>query len=103
MLFTRAGLSPELQAIVTDAGVFVARVDFLFREEQVVVEVDGFEYHADRAHFSRDRERLNALVALGFQVLRFGWSAIVEGPEAVVGLVRRVLGRARRNFPSLAT
>ena len=95
LVFHHAGLAPELQAIVTDRGTFVARVDFLFREQRLVVEVDGFEYHAGRSHFLRDRERLNTLVVLGFQVLRFGWEDVVHHPDAVVATIRQALRAPR--------
>ncbi len=94
LVFRRADLFPELQAVVTDGGRFVARVDFLFADARLVVEADGFEHHADRDHFRRDRERQNALVALGFRVLRFTWDDLTKRPEAVIALVRRLLAAA---------
>ena len=94
LVFRRAGLAPELQAIITDGGRFVARVDFLFRDQCVVVEVDGFEYHADRSHFRRDRERLNALAVLGFEVLRFSWDDVVHRPHQMLATIRRTLRAA---------
>ena len=39
-------------------------VDFLWRNEQVVVEVDGYQFHSSRAAFERDRLR-DALPAGG--------------------------------------
>ena len=80
---------------MTERGTFVARVDFLFRDQRLVVEVDGFEYHADRSHFRRDRERFNALVGLGFQVLRFSWEDVLHRPDQMLATIRRTLRAAR--------
>ena len=38
-------------------------VDMLWREQRLVVEVDGFAYHSGRAAFERDRRRDAALQA----------------------------------------
>jgi very-short-patch-repair endonuclease len=40
-------------------------VDLLWREQRLVVEVDGFAYPSGRAAFERDRVRDSRLVALG--------------------------------------
>jgi len=80
---------------VTERGTFVARVDFLFRDQRLVVEVDGFEYHADRSHFRCARKRSNALVGLGFQVLRFSWEDVLHRPDQMLATIRRTLRAAR--------
>lgn len=65
-----AGL-PELtpQAVVYDrVGRFVARVDLLIEEYQIVVEYEG-AHHRDREQYGRDLQRRNQLEALGFLVV----------------------------------
>lgn len=57
-------------------------VDFLWRAERLIVEVDGWEAHRTRSAFEEDRVRDAHLMALGFDVLRSAPStaASVAGP-----------------------
>lgn len=95
VLLCGSGLpAPLTQYEIRDrTGCFVARVDFCWPAARLIVEVDGFAYHSDRDAYRRDRDRLNALGHLGWQVLRFTWEDVVHRPEHVVGLVRSMLER----------
>jgi very-short-patch-repair endonuclease len=87
-----AGLRPVSQHVICDRdGSFVARVDFCWPEQRLVVEADGFAFHADRAAYRKDRERLNALERLGWRVLRFTWEDVRSRPLHVVALVEECL------------
>jgi very-short-patch-repair endonuclease len=66
-------------------------VDFLWREQQLVVEVDGFRFHSSRASFEGDRHRDAALAAIGYTVLRITWRQLVAAPEAVVARMAAAL------------
>lgn len=66
-------------------------VDFLFREARVIVEVDGFAFHTDADAFARDREKQNALVLAGYQVLRFTWLDVTRYPDRVIALIKRAI------------
>ena len=46
-------------------------VDFLWREARLVVKVDGYRYHSDRATFRSDRARDRYLGQRGLTVIRF--------------------------------
>lgn len=91
-----AGLpAPVTQHRIRDgAGREVARVDFCWPEEGLVVEADGFAFHSERSAYRRDRERTNSLVRLGWRVLRFTWEDVRHRPGYVVGLVRACLADA---------
>jgi very-short-patch-repair endonuclease len=90
-----ARLSPLSQQVIRDRdGSFVARVDFCWPAERLVVEADGFAYHSDRAAYRKDRERLNALERLGWRVLRFTWEDVRGRPTHVVACVRECLAAA---------
>jgi len=69
-------------------------VDFLWRAERVVVEVDGYRFHGHRAAFERDRTRDQALRAAGYAVIRVTWRALHEEPFGVVSDLTRALARA---------
>ncbi len=64
------------------------RVDFCFRAARLVVEVDGARWHPDPR---RDRQRDNALTALGWRVLRYAWADVVHEPERVLAEIRAAL------------
>lgn len=89
----QAGLHPVPQHEVRDRrGTLVARVDLAFPEHRVAIEYDGRDVHARDDAFVRDRQRQNALVALGWSVLRFT-SADLRRPAYVVREVLAVLAR----------
>jgi very-short-patch-repair endonuclease len=72
-------------------------VDFLWRRERVVLEVDGYAFHAARRCFEADRRRDNELHAAGFHTIRVTWRQLTREPEAV--LVWTAAAIARREPP----
>jgi very-short-patch-repair endonuclease len=70
-------------------------VDFLWRNQAVIVETDGYRHHGDRLAFERDRIRGAELQALGFMVLRFSYSQVTGSPGVVAAAVRTALGSGR--------
>jgi very-short-patch-repair endonuclease len=69
-------------------------VDFLWREQRLVVEVDGWEAHRGRSAFEEDRARDARLAVLGFHVLRFTWRQLTSERAQVARTIRALL-RAR--------
>jgi very-short-patch-repair endonuclease len=67
-------------------------VDFLWREQRLVVEIDGWSAHRGHQAFKDDHERDLDLGAQGYQVLRFTPEQLRENPRAVAALVRNKLG-----------
>ena len=68
------------------------RVDFLWPEERLVVETDGWQSHGTRAAFQADRATSNELQLLGYAVLRFT-HADLRRPERVARAIRSGLRR----------
>lgn len=68
-------------------------VDFLWRRERVVVEIDGFAYHSSRGAFEQDRQRDAVLAASGLLVVRITWRQLSTEPEAVLVLLAQALAR----------
>ena len=66
-------------------------VDALWREQRVVVELDGMRDHAKPAAIERDRARDLALRAAGWIVLRYTWHQLVNGPHRVLADLRSAL------------
>jgi predicted transcriptional regulator of viral defense system len=85
---------PACQHTVLDgSGAFVARVDFAYPDERLVIELDGARFHTDRATFQRDRARQNRLVGLGYTVLRFTYWDVMAAPDYVIDSIDTFLPR----------
>ena len=69
-------------------------VDFFWRAQSLVVEIDGLGYHSTRAAQQRDRQRDSTLGAAGMHVLRFTWADVTRRPEITLAKVALALGRA---------
>jgi len=79
-----------------EANAWVAghQVDFVWRAERLVVEVDGRAFHSSARSFERDRRRDADLAALGFRVIRVTWNRIVHEPEALLVRLAQALARS---------
>jgi very-short-patch-repair endonuclease len=84
----RAARLPRAQTNIKVAGW---EVDAFWPAHRLVVEVDGFAYHGNRAAFERDRRKDAALVAAGYRVIRITWRQLVDEPHVVVALLARLL------------
>ncbi len=70
-------------------------VDFLWREERLVVETDSYRYHRGKAAFQEDRGRELELMRLGYGVLRLSEAQIDEAPKDVGEVLAAELRRRR--------
>lgn len=82
---------PLLQAVIRRGGRFLARVDFLWPEAMLVVEVDGLGKYSEPGELQREKLRQNALVAAGYVVLRFTWADVVHRPDVVLRQLKAAL------------
>ncbi|MGI8513118.1 MAG: endonuclease domain-containing protein [Solirubrobacteraceae bacterium] len=88
-LCARAGLRlPETQ-VRFDSH----RVDFLWRQQNLVVETDGYHAHRGRIAFGHDRAKDRALQAQGLEVQHFTWAEIVGAPRLVAAEVGAAIRR----------
>jgi len=71
------------------------RVDCLWPDEGVAVELDGRAAHARETAFEEDRARDAALSAIGLRPLRFTWYRVTTEGAEVVAELRVILGQAR--------
>ena len=55
-------------------------VDAYFEHAQLIVELDSWEFHQDRAAFERDRERDADHLAAGLRTARITWERLVKSP-----------------------
>jgi very-short-patch-repair endonuclease len=66
-------------------------VDFLWREQHLVVEADSYLYHRGKAAFQEDRGRDLELKRLGYEVLRLSEKQVDEEPDRVGEVLIAVL------------
>jgi very-short-patch-repair endonuclease len=93
-LCRRHGL-PEPEVNVRVGGRIV---DFLWREQRLVVETDGYRYHRGQAAFEDDCARDLDLRAQGFDVQRLSYRQVTRQPRQVAAILRSAL-ETRRGLP----
>jgi hypothetical protein len=76
---------PEVNGLI-EAGGRAFEGDFVWRDQRLVVELDGYSAHGTRASFEADRERDRILQSSGWRCARFTW---------------RQLGRVAGDLPAL--
>ncbi len=86
-LVARAGLPRP----ATNVPLHGHEVDLLWRAQRLVVEVDGYAYHAHREAFERDRRRDAELQAAGYRVIRVTWRRMADEPEALLVTLAQAL------------
>lgn len=77
---------------LTNTKVAGFEVDFLWPEQRLIVEFDGYRFHGHRAAFERDRRRDQVHAAAGYTVIRVTWRQLTEEPLSVVATIARLLG-----------
>jgi very-short-patch-repair endonuclease len=97
---TRSEAEERFLALVRAAGlpapevnvrIHGHEVDFFWRDQGLIVEVDGFRFHSSRNAFERDRRRDAELQSAGLRVLRVTWRQIVDAPYATLTNLVRAL------------
>lgn len=86
-LIRAAGISSPL----TNQRLLGLEVDFLWPQQRLVVEVDGYETHSPRPSFERDRSRDGQLLAAGYRVLRVTWRQLVDEPQRIIAIIAAAL------------
>jgi hypothetical protein len=87
-----AGLPPDaVNAWVPHPEGGGAEADFLWREQRLIVEVDGREVHTTHGAFERDRRRDQRLMLAGWRVVRFTWRQVYFEPAYVADTLKALL------------
>jgi very-short-patch-repair endonuclease len=77
------------------------RVDVLFEQQRVAVELDGWESHRSYASFVGDRKRdAELLAAHGIATVRIARGSFTADPAAEAGRLRAILRRRARGAPA---
>jgi very-short-patch-repair endonuclease len=83
----RPAVNPRIESLT---------VDFAWRAQRVVVEIDGHRYHDTRAAFERDRARDARLTVAGYRVVRFTYRQLVRESATVARVLLALLGQGSR-------
>jgi very-short-patch-repair endonuclease len=78
----------------TNRQVSGHNVDFMWQQQRVIAEFDGFRFHAGRRAFETDRRRDQDLVAAGYRVIRITARQLEDEPLAVIARLAVILGAA---------
>ncbi len=91
LLLVRAGLAePEVNGVIqTRTGVFHG--DLVYRAARVVVEYDGEQHRTDDRQFAIDVDRLDAIMAEGWRVIRVDKHLLARSGK-LIARVREALG-----------
>src|SRR5437763_9515381 len=101
---SRSEREKRLLKLIRDAGLPLPEtnvrfgrfeLDFYWRREGLVVEVDGYNFHRGPAAFGQDREKDLAVRAADLEMLRFTGHHIVQKPWMVLATIAGVLARRR--------
>src|SRR5215210_1884025 len=65
--------------------------DFTWRTHKLIVELDGYETHATREAFERDRARDRALQIAGWRVLRITWRQLRDDAPTIAAEIKQLL------------
>jgi very-short-patch-repair endonuclease len=85
--------APLCQHEVFDRGRFVARPDFVWPDQMVAVQVDGYRWHSSPRSFAKDARQTNDLMALGWKVLHVPPVEVRDDPGRVLDLLRCALAK----------
>ena len=80
----------------TNVRIGSYEIDFLWRNEGIAVEVDGYRHHSSRSRFESDRHKDTWLLAGGIKVIRLSWQQITREGIATAVQVAQALALARR-------
>ena len=79
------------QFIVLDDGGPPIRVDFVWREDRVIVEADSKKWHSSRQRLEQDRVRDQRLMAAGWKIIRTTWNQMTQRPHELRPLLLKLL------------
>jgi hypothetical protein len=75
----------------TNVVIEGCEVDCVWREQRLIIEVDGWETHKTRAAFERDREKSRILQAAGWRCVPVTYRQLTEGARELAADVHRLL------------
>jgi Protein of unknown function (DUF559) len=84
------------QFIVLDDGAPPIRVDFVWRDQRVIVEADSKKWHSSTQRLESDRVRDQRLTLSGWKIIRTTWKQMKYRPHELRPLLLKLLARGSR-------
>jgi very-short-patch-repair endonuclease len=100
--FLRLIREAELPQPEINAPVYGFTVDFYWREVGLVVEVDGYQWHASKSAFERDRRKDAILRGNGLELTRVTWDQVKRQRLATTARIASQLATLKRRSDELA-
>jgi very-short-patch-repair endonuclease len=103
---SRSKREKRLLRLIRDAGLPMPEtnvkfgrfeLDFYWRREGLVVEIDGYNFHRGPDAFGKDREKDLAVRAAGLEMLRFTGEQVLKQPWMVLATIAGALALRRSN------
>jgi len=92
-LLQRHGLAPAAGVYpIIENGRLLGMADIAFPEQRLIIEMDGFAYHATPAQLRADHQRQNRLEAAGWTVLRVSVATLGQ-PEELFAQIHAIRAR----------
>lgn len=85
-------LSTQNKEFIRQFPIGSYKADFYFPENNLVLEVDGSEFHSSPEQLKHDKIRNEYMNSLGFGVLRITGKMAKENPSGIVGLLKYLKG-----------
>ena len=98
-LVRRARLPRPQTNVLVETATRTYECDCVWREERLIVELDGHASHGTRRAYESDRERDRALNAAGWRTVRITWRQLHTDPESVRRDLRALLSSSRSTKP----
>ena len=98
-LFLRLCRRHRLPAPEVNVRIGSREVDFLWREQRLIVETDGYRYHRGATAFEDDHERDLDLRSQAYDVLRLTYRQITKDPTRAATAVADGLRKSAHPGP----
>jgi very-short-patch-repair endonuclease len=85
---------PERQTTIYDQSGVIARVDFIYPAQLLVIEVDSRRHHSSPAEWERDLRRRNQITSGGYLVLHATHHRIRADPRDLATEIRNAMRQA---------
>ena len=86
---------PEVNAYVDPGdGERPIEADLVWRQQRIIIELDGRRFHRTRQAFERDRRNDQRLMAAGWRVLRITWKQLKNEPERIRHTILKLMAQA---------
>jgi very-short-patch-repair endonuclease len=93
---------PVRQLVVKDRDGHIARVDLVYPDEKIVIEVDSRSHHLRRQQWESDLARRNELTSRGWLVLHATKRKLRDDMDAFISCIKRTRAERGKADPTFA-